>query len=108
MATLIIPQVNLTEYGFVHGVGTAWFYPPSNQDYHIHVEASTGPGVPAGSVKITSVSIKTPGVNGGQNLRQCQVGTNAGKFGLNTPNIQWGEDAVGFKNVLRNSGIGYP
>jgi hypothetical protein len=105
MATLIIPEITLYGAGFRHGAGTAWFFPITDQDHHVHVEA-TSQGCPPGELKITSVSVKTPGVNHGQNLRQIQVGGNAGKYDLATPNVDWGANANQLKDALRLATIG--
>jgi hypothetical protein len=105
MATLIIPEVTLYAAGFRHGAGTAWFYPISDNNHHVHVEA-TSQGCPPGELKITSVSVKTPGIGFGQNLRQIAVGTNAGKYDLATPNVDWGANPNQLQNALRLATIG--
>jgi hypothetical protein len=107
MSILCISGGDLERNEFGKGSGTAWFFPPNNQDHHIHVEAASsrdcsGPDL----LKITSVSIKTPGTDHGQNLRQIRVGPRAGKYDLSTPDIKWGNQEQAFKDALRNAGIG--
>jgi hypothetical protein len=107
MCLLCIPVKNLTDNGFKKGAGTAWFHPPDDNAHHIHVEAASGGCPGLDDRRILAVSIKTPGVNHGQNLTQSQAGPNAGKYELSTPDIKWGAGEAGFKRALRDAGIGH-
>lgn len=105
MAKLRIKEAKLTAAGFEKGAGASYYYPISDNNYHIHVGASHGPGVPKTELEIDYVAIKNvPTVSHGQNLRQNHLTL---KYDLNTPDIKWGENETEFKDALIAAGIGY-
>jgi hypothetical protein len=97
---LFIAETTLHAVDFTKST-SGWYYPPSQQNDHIHLGAFTGPGVPAGHYEIKFVSIKIGGQNLG-NLPQCP----SGRFNLLHGAENWGQYKTLFQQALFRAGIG--
>jgi hypothetical protein len=98
---LIVKEQDVRDAGFTKGAGASWYFPNDN-DNHIHLGASTGPGVGLDRLQINFVSIKIGGQNLG-NLAQCRDSL---KFDVLTTSAQWRGYRVPFQQALFNAGIG--
>lgn len=101
-AVLYISKSTLEAAGFQKGVAANWYYyHPDDEsgNTHIHLGASTGPGVPPGSLRISFVSFKVED-SGQGNIPQL----GSGKYnGSKIPDC--GDYTDKFREALEAAGI---